>query len=257
MFRLASAFVLAFSLAVPWQAFAHDFWVNASHDAATQQLSAQIGYGHDFPAAEAIAADRLHIFKPLRLLSSDGSAEMVQKGENYAYQLVKELKKGSYLVLGEYQPTFWSKNAEGWKQQNRTQMADADYCEEAVMNAKTVLNIGGGTENDLITRPAGQILEIVPKVNPAGVRVGEAFPVQVLYEGKPVKTAELTATVEGFSKKGSKAFYGRTDLNGMIDIVPLKDGYWLAQVQHKVPYADAKTCDEVVAVATLSFRIGK
>ena len=33
---------------------------------------------------------------------------MTQKGENYAYESKKALKKGSYLVLGDYKPTFWS-----------------------------------------------------------------------------------------------------------------------------------------------------
>ncbi len=258
MHRLMSIFVLAFSLVLPWQAFAHDFWVNASYEVATQQVTAQIGYGHGFPAPEAIAADRLHIFKPLRLLSSEGTTEMHQKGENYAYELAAALEKGSYLVLGDYTPTFWSKNAAGWKQANRTQMPDASYCEEAVMSAKAILNVDGSIASELVTQAVGQPLEIVPQVDPATVQPGEVFPVQVLYEGKPVKTAELTATFEGFSEKESKVFYGRTDLNGMIDIIPLKAGYWLAKVQHKVPYtADTKVCDEIVAVATLSFHIGE
>ena len=69
MNRLTCSLTLAFcTLALFLQAMAHDFWVNASHDAA----KAQIGYGHGFPEPEAIAADRVHIFNPLRLVTPTG-----------------------------------------------------------------------------------------------------------------------------------------------------------------------------------------
>lgn len=257
MSRLSMCVATLALVALPLQARAHDFWINAVQDSADAPVQAQIGYGHEFPAAEAIAADRLHIFKPLRLVTPEGTVEMTQKGENYAYEGATALKKGSYLVLGDYSPTFWSKNAEGWKQANRTQMTDATYCEEAVMTGKTILNVDGGMETTLIAQPVGQKLEIVPQANPATVKPGGVFPIQVLYGGKPVKTAEVTASYADFPSKESKAFYGRTDLKGMIDVIPLKAGYWFIQVEHKEPYSDLKLCDEVVAVATLSFHIGE
>ncbi len=257
MIRLRGVCAVALAVVVfPLQASAHDFWVNATQE-ASGPVKAQIGYGHDFPAAEAIAADRLHIFKPLRLVTAEGTVDMTQKGENYAYESAAALKKGSYLVLGDYKPTFWSQNADGWKQANRSQMTDATYCEEAVMTGKAILNVEGGVDTTLITQPTGQKIEIVPQVNPASVKPGGVFPIQVLYEGKPVKTAEVTATLAGFPSKESKAFYGRTDLKGMIDVIPLQSGYWFIQVKHKAPYSDLKLCDEVVAVGTLSFHIGE
>ncbi len=257
MLRLRDVCVVALAVvALPLQALAHDFWVNATQE-GSDPMKAQIGYGHDFPAAESIAADRLHIFNPLRLVTAEGIKEMTQKGENYAYVGAAALKKGSYLVLGDYKPTFWSKNAEGWKQANRSQMTDATYCEEAVMTGKTILNVEGAVDTALITRPVGQKIEIVPQVNPATVQPGGVFPIQVLYEGQPVKTAEVTATYADFPSKESKAFFGRTDLKGMIDVIPLKAGYWFIQVKYELPYSDLKLCDEVVAVGTLSFHIGE
>lgn len=51
MNRLTCSLTLAFcTLALPLQAMAHDFWVNASHDAAKAQVKAQIGYGTAFPS---------------------------------------------------------------------------------------------------------------------------------------------------------------------------------------------------------------
>lgn len=257
MFRLACIVFLVFTLGIPLQGFSHDLWVNASQDTANGLVKGELGYGHNFPDPEAIAADRLHIFKPMRLVTSEGTVEMTQKGENYAYEIAKELGKGSYLVLGDYKPTCWSKNADGWKQANRSQMPDATYCEEAVMTGKAILNVGGAVDTELIKKPTGQPIEIIPLANPATIQPGKAFPLQVLYKGKPVKTAEVTGTFAGFSSKEYKAFYGRTDLEGKIDFIPLKEGYWFIQVEHKDTYPDKQQCDEVIAIATLSFHIDK
>ena len=105
------------------------------------------------------------------------------------------------------------------------------------MTAKGILNVDGGMDTALITQAQGQKLEIVPQVNPATVKPGAVFPVQVLYDGKPVKTAEVTATFADFPSKESKAFYGHTDLKGMIDVIPLQAGYWFIQAKHKAPYS--------------------
>ena len=75
MNRLTCSLTLAFcTLALPLQAMAHDFWVNASHDANKAQVKAQIGYGHGFPELEAIAADRAHIFNFAERSGTQGEA---------------------------------------------------------------------------------------------------------------------------------------------------------------------------------------
>ena len=52
---------------------AHEVWVNAPAKlASSDTLRADLAYSHDFPHAEKIADDRLHIFAPLQLTSPDG-----------------------------------------------------------------------------------------------------------------------------------------------------------------------------------------
>lgn len=240
-------------------AFAHEMWVNAD-EPKDGVLNAVLGYGHTFPEPEAIAEDRLHIFKPLTLVAPSGSVEMEQKGEHpYDYQAKTDLKKGTVLVLGEYRPTFWSNGEGGWKQTDRKTRPDATYVEEAIMYGKTILNIGGAMDEDLIAKPVGQRLEIVPQTNPAKLKAGEKFRVQVLVDGEPLKIAQVFATFGGFSHdpENTKAFVGKTDLRGMIDIIPLKHGYWYAKVTHKMPHADKTVADEIVMASTLSFHIGQ
>ncbi len=246
--------VAAFSLSALPAAQAHDFWVNAAEPVGGI-VKAEIGYGHDFPKAEPIPEDRVHLFDALQLVTPKGAMKLDQVGENYAFQGRADLQRGSYLVLGTYFPTFWSKGEGGWSQTNRLQRPDATYCEEVLMFAKTVLNVDGGRDDAFISKPAGQGLEIVPLVNPAKVRTGEKFPVQIFYKGKPAKTVKVEAVFAGFSDKEYKAFQGRTDLEGKIDIIPLKAGQWFAEVEYSEPHPDKTKADDLIYLSTLSFRI--
>lgn len=235
-------------------AHAHEYWVRA-FEPQNGLVKAHIGYGHTFPQCDPISQDRLHLFAPLCLVTPDGIVSMDQAGENHAYRKIIALKKGAYMVVGSCRPSFWSKGPGGWKEKDRLQRPDATHVREAIKCAKTILNIQGASDLNLLNTPVGQRLEIVPMVNPAVVSVGNRFPVQVLYEGKPVKTACLEATFAGFSNQEYMAFKGNTDLKGRISIIPLKPGLWIAKVRHMVDYPDKRRADKIVMVSTLTFRI--
>ena len=249
---------------------AHEFWVNADYKDGL--LKADLGYGHEFPNPEPIPEDRVHLFEiPHHLVTPEGLVELKQAGaDKYHYEAKADLKKGDYLVTGNYKPTFWSKGPEGWKQADKPKYkemtkADATYSEEAAMYAKFVLNVDGADSTNVITKPVGQRLEMVPQVNPATVKPGQRFPVQVLVDGKPAKTVEVKAVYAGFTggaKDGDpaneyKAFWGRTDLNGIINIIPVKAGFWNAYTEVKVPYPDTAVADEYVWVSRLTFNIAE
>lgn len=246
-------------------AWSHEVWADAEHMHSGEILHAAIGYGH-FPKQEKIANDRLDIFAPMQLVSKNGKQNLKQKGENYQYVSEQPLQEGSYLVLATYKPTFWSENTSGWKQQSLKQMPDAKYCEQSAMYAKHVLNVGhGATDNEIITRPIGQMLEIVPLVNPQSVQVGERLPVKVLFKGEPLSNATLVATFKGFTERDPndqshalepQAFSHQTNSQGVLEIIPLREGYWKAKVVHKTDYAPQSECQKLAAYATLTFYIG-
>ncbi|WP_027183905.1 DUF4198 domain-containing protein [Desulfovibrio inopinatus] len=252
---IATAFVLCLTLGVS-SAFAHDFWVNAE-TAKDQVIKVDIGYGHDFPNPESIPEKRVHLFEAPTFVTPAGEVALKQSGENYAYQGMFDAKPGSYLALGTYRPTFWSKGPRGWAMEDRTQMKDAELCEHVSMYAKNILNVGDSSENTFIGKPVGQGLEIIPLVNPATVKPGGKFPIQILVNGKPAKTVEVTATFGGFSDKESKAFYGHTGLDGKIDIIPLKAGYWMVEAEYKEKYKDESVCDDTYLLSTLTFSISE
>ena len=168
-------------------------------------------------------------------------------------------------MAAEYQPTFWSKNKEGWQQTDMKAMPDAEYCEQTRMYGKNVVNVGhDSADTKVVTRPIGHGLEIVPMDNPANIHVGERFKVKVLFNGEPLPNTVLTATFDGFDtsdrskthKVEAQAFYDKTGDDGTVEIIPLRQGFWKANVEHKVDYADQKICQKLSSYSTLTFQIG-
>ncbi|MDO4643001.1 MAG: DUF4198 domain-containing protein [Cardiobacteriaceae bacterium] len=247
---------------------AHELWVTAPEKiAADEILKSELGYGHDFPAPEPIPAERLSIFKPLQLVDMDGKVQdLEQKGENYQYVSKDKIGKGVYWVSAIYQPTFWSKNKDGWKMQSLKEMPDASTCQQAQMFSKTLVVTGdAAVDVAAISKPIGQNLEIVPLADPTKVKVDEVFPLQVFYGGKPLADATVTATSDTFIEKDIEsaedhreiqAFSGKTSEDGKVNLVPLTEGLWKVKVAHKTPFEDAKTCMENSNTSIFVFPIG-
>ncbi|MDO4696018.1 MAG: DUF4198 domain-containing protein [Neisseria sp.] len=244
---------------------AHRVWVETGHTHGGEVLHASLGYG-EFPELETIAENRLEIFKPLQLITGKGRQNLLQTGKNnYDYQSENPVADGSYLVTAEYQPTFWSRKGANWKRTDLQGMEGAEYCEQTRMYGKNIVNVGhDSAETAVITRPVGQLLEIVPLDNPANIRVGEPFKVRVLYEGEPLPNATVTATFKGFDlsdrskthKVEAQAFSDTTLADGTVDIIPLRQGFWKAMVEHKTDFADQSRCKKEATYTTMTFEIG-
>lgn len=245
---------------------AHRVWLSSDHTHGGEILKAELGYG-EFPDFEPIPAERAHFFKNgVQLITENGKQNLLQKGfYNYQFQSSAPVKDGSYLLIAEYLPTFWSKNSNGWKQQSLREMPDAHYCEQTQMFGKNIVNVGHeSASKTIISRPVGQLLEIVPLDNPANIHVGERFKVKVLFKGEPLPNATLTATFDGFDtsdrskthKTEAQAFSDKTAGDGTVDIIPLRQGFWKASVEHSTPYPDAAVCQKTAAYTTLTFQIG-
>ena len=175
------------------------------------------------------------------------------------------MKAGSYVLAAEYKPTFWSQNAEGWKQADMLNTPNATYCESTAMYGKNIVNIGKAVEKNDVAEVVGHELEIVPMVNPATIKVGERFKVVVLYQGEPLPNATLTATFKGFDnsdnqhthKVEAQAFSDTTGADGTVDIIPLRDGFWKASVVYETPFEKPAQCQKHKHYATLTFDIAK
>ncbi|RXJ75321.1 hypothetical protein CRV03_13635 [Arcobacter sp. F155] len=233
---------------------AHEFWVDSQNNTTP---SFNIGYGHDFPKLEKIAEDRVDIFEALKITGEKKTLELKRSSSaNYNYELNQKLENGSYILSGVYKPTYWTKdeNFKWFKGKAKDEISTkATYCEKAHLEAKNVFSIGN-KYSDIITKPIGHKLEIIPLSNPKDYKVGEPFKVKVLFKNRPLKVSVVKATLEGYLK-GKYAYYGRTDLRGVTEILPLKAGKWLVKVEVEKELKDNTKCDKEINVATLTFDI--
>lgn len=233
-------------------ASAHDFWVNGDNG---HHFVATIGYGHAFPDPEIIPDGRLKLFDPLFVIKKDGSkTTLKQTSPNYQYEGQK-LAAGSYILAGHYKPTFWTKDRQDkWHMDSTKQnVKDVASCSRSSMNAKAIIQVGN-TEEAFLTRPSGQPLEIVPLTSPSMIKAEQPFKVQVFANNKPVAKADVIGTFDGFLK-GKYAFSGRTDMEGIIEIIALKPGKWMLKASQIQPYHDLSVCDEEKLRATLTFNV--
>lgn len=242
-----------FSVIISVQTLAHDFWVDGYNSST---FKAHIGYGHDFPNPEKIAKDRVTLFESLNILDKNSKKTTLEnKGENYQYITKKPLDDGSYILMGTYKTTYWTKTKNNkWKMgKTKEDVSDAISCDKVSKFAKSIINIGNNNDS-FVTKAIGQKLEIIPLDNPINFKVGKPFKIKVLLDGKPAKTVKIKGTFGGFTKN-QFALYGTTDLRGEIEITPLRGGKWILMTKSVKPLKDTKKCDNNYNSASLTFQI--
>ena len=79
MILTSAAALLGFTAQVQ----AHDLWVVGENK---DVLTADIVYGHGFPAPEAIQKERTVLFEPIKVVGNGYEEVLKQKGENYHYE---------------------------------------------------------------------------------------------------------------------------------------------------------------------------
>lgn len=241
---------------------AHDLWTYAQDTEAGKPLKALLGYGDNFPLGDPIPEKRLHIFTPLQLISANKTEDLQQRGENFHYFSQQPLQAGEYKVTSVYKPTFWSKNADGWKMQNLSDVPDAHYCEQSSMYASTYFKVRDTNASQFAQQPAGLELEIVPLADPTQIKTMQIVPVQVLYKGEPLKGATIIGTADSLTKldwdatmdhREPQAFSGKTDKKGIMNLVPLIAGNWKLKTSHEAEFPDQKICQKKKLYSTYTF----
>lgn len=252
--KMSKSLAVVAALGMFVAAGAHDLWVTGENGA---KFSADIGYGHGFPKPEKIEDKRVGLFEPLYVVDKSGAKTVLkQTGENYHYEGAK-LKKGSYVLAADYKATFWSKDKDGkWHQDgHKENVQNVESCGFYGRTAKSVIVEGGAVE-DFIYKPIGQITEIVPLSDVTKIKVGEPFKLQFFANGKPIKLAKMTGVIEGFPE-GKFTFLGAADLQGVVEVIAIKEGNWLFQAKHEMPYEDTKKCDKSELDASLVIKVNK
>jgi uncharacterized GH25 family protein len=126
----------------------------------------------------------------------------------------------------------WSSTADGWQEGGRKKHPDAAASNKFEKFTKLLLNPAADPE--LVKRPLGDALEIVPLDDPGSLRVGDVFRVQVLHEGDPVPGG-LQATRLGFTDAPSGYAWATESEDGTQAIKVTAPCPWLARADLEVP----------------------
>ena len=163
------------------------------------------------------------------------------------------------LVFGSktvQDPKFFGRTESGWVEKSKAEDPAATRCNYGGHFGKAVLNVGGASDPDSAGRLVGHKLEMAPLADPASAEAGRPFPIKVLYDGKPAENLKVEAYFAGLTPDNSAmAFSKETDENGVVELIPLKAGQWLAMATREAPYGDQAVCDKTRFSATLAFTI--
>ncbi|WP_084399860.1 DUF4198 domain-containing protein [Henriciella aquimarina] len=93
--------------------------------------------------------------------------------------------------------------------------------------SKALINPAAGDE--IFAKALGDRVEIIPLVNPAGLRPGDRMTVKVLFDGQPV-SARLGATFDGFSDE-EHGYVVRTESgkDGLASFTVTEPGLWFVR----------------------------
>ena len=122
--------------------------------------------------------------------------------------------------------------------------------------AKTLLWVEGGeppaTGAGIHARPVGTTLELLPDMNPYGMKAPAALTVKLLYQGQPVPGALVMA----LSKKAPEEVQrGESGPDGRAEFQLQHSGVWMVKAVHMVPASTLEREDWRSYWASLTFEL--
>lgn len=131
----------------------------------------------------------------------------------------------------------------------RSGRSAADGVEVFSRSVKSLLLAGGGAR-DGHDRVLGLTLELVPERHPASLPADGRMPVRLLYQGKPLEGALVTA----LSQANKPSRQARTDRDGRV-VFPLESGVWMIKAVHMVPAPAGSNADWESVWSSLTFKV--
>lgn len=230
--KLAVAMLLGLSTAAVQ---AHDAWV------AFDSGAYRIVFGHP---GKTQNFDPTKI-KSVAVLDSKGAALTARKSVMQDGVVLSPADHPGKLVVPGittvvFDNGFWTKTSDTEKSVNESKSKHPEYL-EAFHSMKFGKSLFGWSE--AAGQPQGLEFEIVPLANPYTLKDGDAFPVQVLYQGKPLADAVVGY---GGHKDVNKV---KTDAEGRAN-VPFRHNDMLV-AGHRVPLLDSPDADAMTMGANL------
>jgi uncharacterized GH25 family protein len=247
-------------------AFAHNLWLNPGnhYPEVGETVDIEIGWGHKYLESRTDQEVKEETIKDISAVDPDGNIVELERKSPSLFQL-KIDKPGVYLVTAGIKPGIFTTTPEGRKWANKKEVQHPLKCTAYEIIAKTLIVAGKNDRN--LSTPTGQPIEVILLEDPSNLKIGDALPIKVLFEGKPLAGISLNAKYAGYDKETSDDGHGhgpgekhypaetKTDDQGEATITPETSGHWIIILSHRTPYPDTETCDEYMYNAAFTFEI--
>lgn len=200
----------------------HEIWLeNPGIDDGNVKLSLVFGHNMQQDGVGDISRFVPHVFLP------DGSKgeAYLKPGEKHHFMKFNAPKDGYYTAFVDMGTAIWSQTKEGYSEGPKFKFKDVIYAGAYHQMAKTIVAVGNA--GSYSRRPMHGILEIVPK-EPFCI-VGKDAELTVLYEDRPLKSADIKAVSK---KRGKEMASAKTDETGLAKIPITSDGEWMFLARH-------------------------
>lgn len=242
---------------------AHDMWLVTGVPGARGRVCARIG--EHFPvSSNGVAADRVELFQihtqsgvqPLK--GVEGKKQLCGSMTNPSASGVAELIAHPRFIRLDANDFNSYIEGEGFTSvvaaRQQSGKTNAQGRELYSRYSKVVI----GRAGELATRALGHALEIVPEKDPATLAAGEPLPVQVLFRGRPLAGARVSAAYAGAEMKGHEfPVIAETGADGRALLKLDRGGLWYARLIHMVPAQDDPEVDWRSFFSTLTFEVPK
>ena len=248
----------------------HMLWLNASNYSPRigENVTIEIGFGHKYPQTETFKEENVE-----RIFVRD------PKGQELPIEKVSPAKytfspktEGLYEVILKLKQGFVSNTTDGRKMGNKKTLTSVVSCFQFTMNAKTLIKVGskgssqgsgqGSSQGSSQASSQGSSpsqqsdlpLEIILPENINKLKVGDELLLKVMYQGKPLSGAKISATDKNTALQdpGKWVQESESDEKGIARIKLSSKGPWLIKASHELPFADKSECDKSTYSITLT-----
>ena len=228
---LPVVFLGVFLLAIPQKGIAHEFWIEG------KGAELLLVFGHGTNRAEFNPSN----VKAIKAWGAKGE-EIPVTAEKKERALQLKPAGEACVFYSEIDNGYWCKTIYGWKNVGKSKASRVVEALRSLNYAKKI--ICGG---DVAMRGVeGALLDLVPSVDPSGLKKGETLPLRVIFRGKPLPGAEVTG--------GDHQKIGTTDTEGIVK-VQIGEGSNLIAVTTKQRLEGDPEADFLSITATLSFEV--
>jgi len=245
-------------------AYAHEYWIEADNYAPEpgNTVALTVRVGQDFVGEEVL---NIKDFYSDYSVSSKAGRQPVSGSlatTPPAYITIAET--GTYIVGQRTVRSQVKMNPEKFSQYLKKQGLDdalknVDYSksdenpitEDYSRCAKAIIRSGTMSETDVLSTALGYTLELIPYSDPARLKAGDTFTVQLRYEDQPMANAQITGLNKHKSEFPVKI---RTDNEGYAHITLPYSGTWMLSSVYIIPGIDS---DWESFWANLSFSLSR